>query len=100
VGDARAAIERLLAGYLAALNRMDQKAVRAIDPQSEEVPLPSGTPFVATASDVTITVGADGETATLRGRLEFTGADGRPLSASRDLRWSLRRNGSTWMVVP
>ena len=100
VDNNRAAIERLLASYVAALNRMDEEAVRAIDPGFAAFPTPSGTPFQATVSEVAIALAQNGQSATLRARVNFTGTGGRPLSPSRNLLWSLRWNGRTWTVVP
>lgn len=101
---AEAAIRSLLDDYVAAYNHLDEDRLRRIDPSFRGI---QGRSLISslqlTLSDLSIQVSPDAQTASLSVMQNFQYVWNRArLEPARkgELRWSLRKVGTNWTVVP
>jgi hypothetical protein len=99
----RQLIEQLFQRYVEAYRQLNEGAVRAIDPSADTRSFPLLNKVQLTVSDLAIHFFDDGRTAELTARQTFVydwrRSGGKPRSDG-DLRWNLRKEGTTWRVVP
>jgi hypothetical protein len=98
-----AAIQQLLNRYVAAYNALDGAQLKRIDPRAPNLPdrvlLES---IDMRASDVSIDVSPDGQTATLRATqtVKYVWKRRYPANPPGVLSWKLRKVEGTWTVLP
>ena len=99
----KGAIDQLLNEYIAVYSRMDEGAVRAIDPTFQRI---QGRELIKSVTLVlpqrSITVSADGQSAVLSATGSYNyvwSRAGFPARSPAQLMWNLRKLGTTWTVV-
>jgi hypothetical protein len=97
-------IRLLLDQYVLAYNKMDEERLREIDPTFRSIPSRSLLRSVELRlSQVSIDVSPDGQSAAVTATQNFTYVANRarfPPTGTGELRWRLRKVGTTWTVVP